>query len=306
MIKQKKILLIPALILLMACQSENSNLHDTNSQQLDPSPPVTLRGANQDMIHWHLSYAAKCTVLSPEKCAGAYRFSIFDDGKFQVGPAPQGEMYVGSLESEEIQAVQQILNSLFKRIPGEGESLEKCTPVASQDREGLITLSFEGYKKDVIRHTNVQLCFTDLSSDEAQVLLNSVEKTVSKYYPTQFPNSCTDAAVALENDHHSIQSCQHDDDCAYLDDFYMPVKTQAVDSVVTDDCTFIRPLVVANRFSATSSQLKLLMVREKVREVCGERLVRPGCRRSVLDPTQGSPVCAENGFCQINPKVRTQ
>jgi len=259
---------------------------------------------------WALLYTASCSSGAAESCAGAYGFTLWNDGRYEVGPGPQGQLVRGWIQRKDVEGLRAHLASLrLDEVNAEfaSSSSHACaTPPAGQSAAEVRLVSGER-SRVLLMDSGASFC-SDASlvptTANAQDLENWIKGMAQKYSPPLFPNPCVDAASALDQKYSGIRSCQSDIDCAYVDENLLPIETSIATRVVSDDCSYIQPLVVANRFLAVTNQRDLLLERELARKVCGGNLTKTQCTHPYsFDPTAGAPICQE-GVCTINPSAK--
>jgi hypothetical protein len=233
---------------------------------------------------WALFFSSKCNSTTLALCRGGYGFKVSRNGSFSVGPGPQGEVHSGNITNAESLALRAAVNRLSSYSHGENES-ETCENVIWKTTKG---------EKSILRRSNHNLCFSfDSEAKEAALAVHDeLSKLVEKYYPNEFPNRCLDVASVLDQVYESYRACKTSRDCVYVDENYLPVRPESSESITTDDCTYLKPLVVANSYSIVTDQRRLILEREAAREVCGTSISRRTCEASTaLNSARLPPVC---------------
>lgn len=270
--------ILPMICLAFAASACNSETRPVETATPLPHEQVTHpEGATLEAPRpqqWTVRYAQKCPSTTQEKCSGAHGFSVSSDGHYEVGPGPGGELITGQVAAADLEAV--------KTAVPHAESA--CARTANAPTTEHVYFSIGAAVSE--------------SCDEA--LLTAARALTSKYYPSVFPSPCIDAALTLEKSYAELIRCEKDSDCSYIDDSYMPIDAQSSSAVPLDDCTFVKPLVVANAFETVARQLQLVMKREIVRRVCGDDIARPSCTHPTsLNPTDAPPRCI-SGACRAH------
>lgn len=260
-------------------------------------PAVPGQSQQESSLEWSLNYNVQCDPASVRNCVGAYGFKISSNGEYQIGPGPQGQFLVERIDKTDLEAI---------KVAHFSREAENCVDSAAspQERRDSLSLTIKDESVDLIRQTDSQFCFAGMSETDARRLRNRIQELAERYYPLPFPNPCIDAAMSLRQLHRTVQSCETDEDCAFIDADYGPIKAGHTQRITVDDCTYLKPLSVANVFSVTARQLELITAKEIATEICGQNLVRPACP-SLLGFLSGAarPVC-ESGTCQLGPEVQ--
>ncbi|OFZ78373.1 MAG: hypothetical protein A2603_12620 [Bdellovibrionales bacterium RIFOXYD1_FULL_55_31] len=253
-----------------------------------PSPAPSSEPATSDRPLWtEVRYAARCdTANDPSTCSGHYGFTVFNSGKFRIGPAPEGQVLRDFLTRAEFE----LLNSaLISAIRAHSSSHSYSPESHSSPTEELFIVQNGIEERMPIGMATWREVFKQL------------RQLSRHYYPDPFPNDCIDAAREFEKATEASKICAENADCVYLSPDFLPVEAENLDTVVIDDCSYITPLAVANAFEAVSHQLKLLMKRDLARRVCGEKLKRKSClQEKRMDALAFPPLCIEK-LCQIAP-----
>ncbi len=293
--------------LLVACGSKPASNGSHSAEEVPASalpPGVTQPRQPQAIsatpLSWRLFYHSDCPSGTPEKCLGAYGFSIGSDGDYVIGPAPDGATLNGKLEDPELVALNALLAHDISRV----DRPENCADAQNPPVDDLAHLKLHGTDALLFQTKQSRFCFHSSSRGSAESLHDAIRALLKKYYPDSFPSPCIEAADALEQTYAPIRRCEMDSDCVYLNDEFLPINDDREPLVEADDCSYVKPLFVANGFAAVSNQLDLLMKRELAREVCGDRAYRKECDKpTLLDPRLEAPVCME-GVCQAGEKLK--
>lgn len=251
---------------------------------------------------WKLNFNSNCASQEKDNCLGGYGFSVDAEGQYAVGPGPDGQVLRGKLPAAEFKAVE---GPVAKLLGNQGVSIasETCAARTESDESDSVVLERRSERKELIRTTTTDFCASVSVTAEAQGLHAAIKNLAAKYYPTPFPDECINAALKVEDLYASVTSCNHDSDCAYIDNTYAPIPTGDLQFVITDDCSFVKPLVVANRDAAIHASDRLFAARDWARGVCAARAPRVSCTGITgFQATQGNPVCVQ-GSCRISPAV---
>lgn len=270
---------------------------------LAPTPPAN-RPEEQSKSLWKVKLTSTCTNDTQEKCLAGYGFSVLQDGKYEIGPGPQGQIYSQKLDPSEFQSVSDWVTKLLLISPQENGAGEICLPrIESESKDDLI-ISHLGQENKILSTNGSEFCFHSKSVEDSESLHNAIQILAKKYYLLPFPDSCRDSAAETEALYPSLTQCSKDSDCAYLDPNYLPIASGERRFITTDDCTALKPLFIANASLTLKSRAQLLGSKRKTVESCGTLLVRIGCRE-ILGFYSGEtgPACV-NGSCQVNPSIQ--
>ncbi len=269
----------------------------TSSQQAGPVMHPNAQGGPA----WTVRLKSTCNDRAVDSCVSAYGFTVAADRKYLVGPGPDGQLLDGALSEGEFAAVEQLV---LKQLPllNQEISPEACAPRTAQETDDSISLSSHGRDKTVVRAAQSEICAL-ATTEDAALLQKTMKDLAARYYPTPFPSECINASIAMKDLYRDLRHCTTSSDCAYVDNAFQPIGHAEVQFVVTDDCTMMKPLVVANGSAAAASQLKLSMARENVRQVCGPQLTRINCARPTgFQAHSAAPMCVA-GECRVSPDV---
>lgn len=280
-------------------------------EQAIPVPPPSSETPATSIIDtpapvdssWTLRLKSECGDTDRTQCIAGYGFSVDHDGQYALGPGPQGEIRKGSLSQEEIQQTRAIMDNLQlsgARSLFQGHS-ETCVGRESQSDLDSVTLIQNNQERLLTQSRSDRFCYALEALTDAEALQEHLRKLSRKYYSTPFPDACLDLASKIEQEYTALLSCTVDTDCAYVDVSYSPVAENEIQFIYTDMCSVLKPLAVANRALLSTSSENLVSSRERLRDTCGERIVRESC--AAIDGFQASeapPVC-EVGVCRTNP-----
>lgn len=261
------------------------------------TPPATTS-------NWTFQFISKCPTLSSEKCVGSYGFTLKSNGTYQIGPGPNGETLTGPITADELKNLTSLLISLpSKEALEDVKGKENCVPAPQLETTDLIQFNLSDKEIGKIHSSKAELCYTSFSQTIAVQLEGLIHGLAIKYYPEIFPNPCIDATIDLNRFYDSLRFCITDRDCAYIGNDYLPLSSLANAKFITNDCSYIKPILVANSFSAVVNQLKLLTIREIALQLCGTQIVPYICSPNRIIDFCGRPPLCLQGRCQINPAV---
>src|SRR6516225_879641 len=134
-----------------------------------------------------ITVSTRCEAMRPDRCLGFYGFSVASDGKFKVGPSPNGSIIEGSVTADELTTLASAVNAQLASgnkmtclgihtIPGSGRVVAASFTDGSQENlwtTGLILGS----------HGNCALG----DYQKATLVDEIVRKLMMKYYPQTFP-----------------------------------------------------------------------------------------------------------------------
>jgi hypothetical protein len=302
-----KTLIATSAALAFGCGPRHSSPPPNNGQNNGPAPQQEVRPQVDDGIlpsapqPWSLKIQSDCPQDKKDTCIGAYGFSVNSKGEFKVGPGPDGQIVDGELSSDEVKNISvQLLEA------GTGGP-ETCVPNTEEpSTDSSIEVNQERGSKFKIRFVKNELCYSSLKPEEALKLSKEAQKIMKKYHPDRFPNECINAAQSLQKFYDTIKECEKDYECSYLDDDFLPLASEQIENFTIDDCTFIKPLITANSFSAVTNQLKLLTMRHLAKEVCAKEPKRKSCDEpKKLKPIKMAPLCVK-GRCSVHPFLKAK
>lgn len=237
-------------VALTGCQRNRSHPDPVEPQSPAQASAGSARG------DWWVSYAG----------AGPHPFVVRSDGRYVVGPGPDGQSLYGEI------------------TPDESREIEAILPPAPVQGCGPSETSFwvDGSKPG-------PACSSGLES--------AARKLAAKYYPSNFPSPCVDAAHALRVAYASVSRCERDSDCSYVDESLSPVGEATKHEPESDACGYVKPLAVANAFEAVAHQLPLVLKRDVARRLCAkEPPLRTACGLSGASSLP-KPTCLK-GYCR--------
>jgi hypothetical protein len=333
------------IILASGCGNSLSPLHNgeeksnpKSNQSIRPHSEISMSGLRRT---WNIKYSSKCSEADPTQCIGGYGFTASSDGTFTVGPGPEGQTFSGTLTNDEMKTLRTYFaqiqlnddsssaelrevrevqpspsplpssspNPTASPIVGNPATSERETCVQNEGSNNteVIEFRYKNFIKAKIRSSKSEFCFRSITQSIAEDLAGSVHSILTKYYPDKFPNDCINASHSFENFCKTLTKCERDSDCSYLGEDFLPISTDHLDEVITDDCTYIKPLIVSNAFHAVSHQLQLLEMRDLAQQVCKEKDAKRNSCNQVkrLKSSKISPVCSR-GVCTLHPFMKTK
>lgn len=249
---------------------------------------------------WTLKYQTKCAEGSDAtSCIGAYALSLNADGTFDVGPGPQGQRVHGKIEAEDFKA---LTDATATVVDGTAAArAESCNGDFSSAQDYTLTLTKQGAASEVLHKAGADLCSTRLEAQPAESLHNLVIELADKYYPTPFPDACTDAAAATMALYPSVQSCHADAECGYVNADYSVIAKDSESQVYLDNCSLVSPLAAANISAIQADLAKLQAALEAAQQACGARIARAECSGPQSFSSSAAPAACIQGTCQVNP-----
>lgn len=293
--------------MLQGCSSDSSSgSSDSDSQA-------------QAALKWSLTLHSKCAEIVPEECPAGYGFTVTGDGKYRIGPAPQGQVLSGVLPQESFESFKALLEaSVLNPGSGSGASAdptaneEKCDaltldplrPRAQSLSDGSIEISGLGRQGILLRVESSKRCYRWLSAEAAEKIQASIFKLATEHYPLPFPDdTCDEALGSLESLYTSLKRCDTDEQCTYLDTNFEPIAPDSLQFVLTGDCTPVKPMIVGNYDRVLDARSQLVEKSEHARLACKKRRSATGCTGfSRFQATQPAAICSE-GLCKVHPQA---
>jgi hypothetical protein len=276
---------------IVGCNS-NSNNKDNKVE-----PPKEETHVNPN---WELKLQSKCPENVPqENCLGDFGFTVLTSGHYQIGPGPKNEIREGTLTAEEIGILSA---ALAPSLGANNSDADNHQNIDAGESDDVVTLTRGSSSLAVLLKTKgTDLYYANASADDAKAIHNVVRKLALKYYALPFPDACVDGATTLQTLYSSVQSCNVDADCTYLDSSFNVLPSNSTEWVITDDCSLMHPLAVANSTSVANIQDKLIESLNEIRNSCGDKFRRQECTQQIgFQPNNQSPVCSQ-GTCQARP-----
>jgi hypothetical protein len=126
-----------------------------------------------------------CEALVPAFCVGTYGFTVHNDGRFTVGPAPNGASLTGTLSASEWTQFSAEVAAVATNLPGKQECDESPRTVPGvSDRVELLLA--RGGSTTVYALSAGGTCYVG-GRDRATRLHDDLDGLTSRYYPRPFP-----------------------------------------------------------------------------------------------------------------------
>lgn len=261
---------------------------------------------------WKLSLQSKCAG-DVTQCVAGYGFTITADGKYMVGPGPAGQTASGTLKPEELDYINERITALSapaSHPSGDEASAtdaataapqEVCEALSDSQEESLV-LTQQGKAKTLTQSHDNQVCFQTANNEAASELHQAVKDLAAVYYPTPFPNACTDQVNALQGLYASVQSCTADTDCVLVDQSFAAVPPSSDQWVTTNACSSVAPLAIASNKNLVAQHDALTKAYSSALAACGlsadnvgncdgfmTSTVVPRCQQGVCRVTAAAP-----------------
>jgi hypothetical protein len=244
---------------------------------------------------WTLSFQSSCLDGQDDQCVGKYGFSVSADGKYLVGPGPKGQKIEGKLAEADFSELNAKLTAVMATATfdaSRGEAHLSDVPYESNDS---ITLSRQGRSDKIAHNSGADFAYATASADDALSLHKAIRDLAKSYYRLPFGNDCGDAALAVEALYSTVQGCNTDADCVYVDAQrgYGVIPPHSEQGILTEDCKAVRPLLAANKLQILSAAQKLIDANAEAAQVCGAEFYRTGCFYE-QKVTSVAPACVAN------------
>lgn len=246
---------------------------------------------------WALRLQSKCEEsVTPDQCVGVYGFTLLANGEYQLGPGPQGEIRKGKLTDDEVKSILDTLGGDPNTLQTSAEAHSSIEAAESED-----TVTYtpnQGDEQTLLKASGTDLIYSLSSADTSKNLLINLRALAKKYYALPFPDDCTDGATSVHSLLSSMQSCTSDSECTYLDNSFDVLDTTASQTVTTDDCSLIPPLVIGNSSSVKTNKDKIQESIDKIKNACGPKFYRDDCTVATINLTAGTTPACLQGVCQ--------
>jgi hypothetical protein len=145
---------------------------------------------------WTLSFQAVCSGVENTQCPGYFGFSVSLDAHFEVGPGPSGQKLRGMISEAELKS----LAALVTKAVLTPSNTETCTDKPDDKIREKVEFSSTSVAPLLITESNEkQFCHRLSGTDEANQLHATMRTLAHRYYPVPFPDTCINAAAALQN-----------------------------------------------------------------------------------------------------------
>ncbi|MGK5082861.1 hypothetical protein WDW37_06120 [Bdellovibrionota bacterium FG-1] len=244
---------------------------------------------------WSLTLKSECAQTAQDQCVGKYGFSVTQEGKYQVGPGPKGQIKNGQLTEGEFSDLKTKLQQALTTIPTGDHPTENHTGGVINDNDESISLSRSGQDKVLARNTGSDFYFLTPQPKESQDVQNAIREIAKIYYRLPFGNDCGDSIDKVEKLYDPALTCQADSDCLYVDPErgYEVIPPGSEEWIFTEDCRLIKPLLVANKTQILSAAQGLIEAYDLATQSCGADFYRSECTYD-QKPTTNPPVCVQN------------
>jgi hypothetical protein len=256
-------------------------------------------GQDQSGPAWTLTLKSTCLNAATDQCVAKYGFSVSADGKYQMGPGPKGQVRNGSLSESEFADLKTKLDTVSGSIPASRtEGHEQGVENEGDDSLSLKRLG--GQEQLVAHNTGSDFYFVTASVNEAKSLHSAIRDLANSYYRMPFGDDCGDAADKVETSYAQFQGCQVDSDCVYVNARagYEVVPPSSVQWLLTEDCTAVSPLSVANKITILNGARTIADLYTAAQNTCGQEFYRAACAYQ-QQSTAKAPVCVQNR-CQAS------
>ena len=254
----------------------------------------------QDGPAWLVSYNSTCAGEDATECPGFYGFTLDAAGNYQVGPGPAGQHKKGRISDEDLQMLTDSISTILQSTMQSSE-LTCNTLEAYVGQNQTITIQTKYDQARPVVQTGDKGFCSATEFEPSNSFYKTIKTLAEQYYPSPFPDACEDAIVAAEGLHPQFQFCATDTDCGYLTPGFEVVPPSTMQYIITDDCSRLKPLIVANIGAIVSGQEILINALQNAQGVCREKLVKYDCTGvSGFQATDGAPLCIQN-TCRVNP-----
>jgi hypothetical protein len=257
---------------------------------------------------WKLSLQSKCAGDAAQ-CVAGYGFTVTADGKYMVGPGPAGQTASGTLKPEELDYLNERISALSAPAshPSGDEAAatdaatatpqEACEALVDSQEDKLV-LTQQGKEKILAQSHDSQVCFQTANNEAATELHQAVKDLAAVYYPTPFPNACTDQVNALQGLYASVQTCSADTDCVLVDQSFAAVPPSSDQWVTTNACSNVAPLSIASIKSLNAQHDALTQAYSSALAACGLSAANVGSCDGFMSSSV-VPHC-QQGVCRVS------
>ncbi len=279
---------------VVACSTKATENQPGREPQSDSSPA------------WVISLKSTCTAAGAVSCTAQHGFSVNADGKFQVGPAPKGQLITGQLTHEEHT---DLSNKLQTAIAGGTIESTVEGHESGVDNESDDTLELQQSDRvtrenktiRLARNEGSELYFKGTNAEALKALHMAIKDLARMHSPYVFGDDCGDAVQVLESEYATVQNCQVDSDCVYIDweRGYRVVAPQSQEWITVQACLATKTLLVANKLSILGAAERIQGLFNDASNVCGSaQFYRANCSL-IQKATSIAPACVQNR-CQSN------
>ncbi len=232
-----KILALTFGIVLAGCGNDNAPAVAQQPSRTNTNP------------NWSLKLENRCDTQNSDTCLARYGFTVTSEGKYLIGPTPDGKKTEGRVTADQLNAIQ---NALTQVVPAGQTPAQSCVneDPASLSLEGftLILTNERATSPQVLLDTATagKVCIHSASLDAARSLQNAMLKVANESYDgLAFPSSCRDRIDTLEALYAQVKTCDTDANCAIVDANYNAIP--AMNAWYNER---VKPLTIANPSAA--------------------------------------------------------
>lgn len=272
---------------------------NSDSSSNPPGQQPGQQPAAQTGPAWTLSLSSACANSAQEQCVAKHGFSVDADGKYQVGPGPQGQVRTGTLTDSEFSSIKDVAQPALAALNATGTAEQMEAGVANVSNDTVSILAPGKEARVLSRNTASDFFFTTPTSEEAKALHAAIRELANSYYRLPFGTPCGDAVDKFSVEADRVNTCETDADCAYIDIYnrFGVVPPSSIQAIQTEDCTAIKPPVVAHKMAVLGAYEKLDGLYADARTACGTDFYQSNLGvRCVLQQkmTGVAPTCQQN------------
>jgi hypothetical protein len=251
---------------------------------------------------WSVQLQSQCFANQADQCVGRYGFSVDANGDTLVGPGPKGQVVKGHLSEEEFKSLKTRLDAALATARFDGSRASNTESGYPHEADDKVLITHQNTTQTLLSNQSDEVTFATAELAEAQALHEGVRELANTYYHLPFGNDCFDAAVRVEALYGPVSECQTDLDCVYVDANrgYDVIPPSSAQNIFQDDCTAVKPLLVANKARIMGQAATLLGAIDAAQNVCGAEYYQAnlGVACSYQNYTaSGVPSCVKN-HCQ--------